>query len=138
VLTKEQIKKVFGEAVPNDISTADLLAMVQQKYDVFHVVVEQGNYARAHRAEVYNSWNDVLPQGRVIPLKDITKVAEVITSVLEVHAGKDRDAVVKSWDGSTGLVVRAATEGMVKAKDAGTGLWRPGQDEPKKRGGRGA
>ena len=127
-LTAAQIKSVTGDTVQGDLKTKDLLAMVQQKYDVFHVVVEQGNHARSYRSEVYNSWNDVLPQGHVIPLSDYTKAAEVVVSVMQVNAGKDPKAVVASWDGSTAMVVAEATRGLTPAAMIGGRgpVWRPG------------
>ena len=129
-LSKHHIKEIFGDDVQDDIPTKDLLAMAQEKYDVFHVVVEQGNYARAYRSQTYDSWNEVLPQGRIIPLKDYTKVAEVVISVLERHAGKSVDEIAKSWkDKSTGLIVRDAIKDMAAAdQEKGAGdmtVWRP-------------
>jgi hypothetical protein len=128
-LKAEHIRHFIGDDVQTDISTTDLLAMVQQKYDVFHVVVEQGSHARSNRDRVYNSWNSVLPQGRIVPLKDYAKVAEVVVSVLEVHAGRDVASVVRSWDGGTALVVAEATKDVVPAgrkADGSPGVWRPG------------
>lgn len=129
-LRADQIKKAIGDTVQGDISTQDLLALVSQKYDVFHVVVEQGNHARSYRSEVYNSWSQYLPQSNIIHLTDYTKVAEVLVSVMEVHAGKAPDAVAASWSGSTAVAVRNAVSSMVVANDRGaTGstpaVWRP-------------
>lgn len=128
VLTREQIERATGDIVQADISTADLLALVSQKYDVFHVVVEEGSHARYDRDAVYNSWSNVLPQGRIIHLSDYTKVAEVLVSVMEVHAGKAPEVVTASWSGSTAVAVRNAVTGMVAANDSGStaaAVWRP-------------
>lgn len=140
VLEKEHIKKIFGDNVPGDISTPDLLAMVQQKYHVFHVVVEEGDYARSRPKAVYDSWNAVMPKGHVLPLKDYTKIAEVVVSALERYAGKSVKAIEKSWgDKSTGLIVRDAIKDLVPLAEEGLvadqdqQVWRP----KKSGGGRG-
>ncbi len=129
VLAATNIQRVIGENPERNLSASDILAMVQQKYDVFHVVVEEGDYAKRDLRGVYESWKKVLPEGHVIPLKDKTKVAEVVVSVMEVWAGKDAALVAKSWDGSTGLVVAEATKGLVKgggSNDNAPAVWRPG------------
>ena len=118
-LTREHIKKFLGDDVPGNISTKDLLKMVSSKYDVFHVVVEQGNHARSFKKEVYDSWNKVLPPERIVSLKDYTKLSEVLVSVMEVHAGKDPAAVIASWQGKTADTVKDAIKN-IKAGGAST------------------
>lgn len=118
-LSRAHIKKVLGDDVPADISTKDLLQLAAAKYDIFHVVVEQGNHARSYKKEVYESWSKVLPPERIISLKDYTKLPEVLVSVMEVHAGKDPAAVVASWQGKTADTVRDAIRN-VKAGGAST------------------
>lgn len=119
VLEAKHIKKILGDDVPADISTKDLLKMVSAKYDVYHVVVEQGSHARSFKKEVYDSWKKVLPPERIVSLKDYTKLSEVLVSVLEVHNGKDPKDVVKSWQGPTAQVVEDAISHMTPGKAPG-------------------
>ena len=115
-LRVDQIKRIVGDDVAQDLSSKDLLAKVEQMYDVFHVVVEQGNHCRACRSEVFNSWNDLLGQGRVIPLADYTKLSEVLVSAIEVHEGRLGADVAKSWgSASTSMVVSKAVKDIVPA-----------------------
>jgi hypothetical protein len=126
VLKAEHVREFVGDDIQGDIKTKDLLALVSQKYDVFHVVIEQGSHASSYRDRVFASWNEVLPQGRIIPLADYSKLPEVIVSVMQVHAGTDPKAVAASWDGSTAMVVSHAVNDMTAANDAGkAGVWRP-------------
>ena len=111
-LTKAQIKQVLGDDVARDLSTQELLAMVEKSYDVFHVVVEEGYHASMCRSRVFNSWNGVLGQARVLPLADHTKLSEVIVSAIEVHEGRNAPDVAKSWSGDTSLVVANAVRNM--------------------------
>lgn len=124
MLEAKHIKKFLGDDVPADISSKDLLKMVSQKYDVYHVVVEEGSHAQAARKQVYDSWNKVLPRDRIISLKDHTKLAEVLVSVLEVHSGKDPKDVVKSWQGPTAKIVEDAISHMTPGASH-TGLVPP-------------
>jgi len=112
VLQKEQIKRFLGDSIPDDISTADLLKQVSQKFDVFHVVIEEGDYARHAKNQVYDSWNKVLPPERIVSVKDYTKLPQILVSVLEVHGGKDPAAVIESWQGPTAEIVKEALQNI--------------------------
>ncbi|MGE0251123.1 MAG: hypothetical protein AB7G80_07595 [Dongiaceae bacterium] len=130
-LTADQIRRYVGEDIGEGLSNEALLEMVGRMYDVFHVIVEEGDYARHSRSSVVKSWNKTLGQGRVIRLSDHTKLAEVIVSAIQAHEGQDKIAVAKSWDGSTGLVVRDAIAGI----GGGTALMaKPGVARTKMRG----
>jgi len=115
-LRASQLKKYLGDDVPQDMSSKDILAKVEQMYDVFHIVVEQGSHCQAARSAVFNSWNELLGQGRVIPLADYTKLSEVMVSAIEVHEGRNAPDVAKSWGSkSTSLVVSNAVKDIVPA-----------------------
>jgi hypothetical protein len=92
----------------------ELLTMVSRTYHVFHVVVEEGNHARAHLPRVLKKWNNLLGQ-RVLRLKDYRRLAEVVVSAIEVNEGRDRDTVARSWSGETSNVVAHAL-GALPAK----------------------
>lgn len=115
-LTKEQIAKFIGDTPETAPSNADLLELAGRKYEIFHVIVEEGNHASSYPDRVRGSWTSILGQ-RAIPLADHTKLAEVIVSAIEVNEGRDKDAVAKSWGSGTDLVVAKAVGGLV----AGTG-----------------
>lgn len=124
-LHRHVAKEYLGEDLQYDIGADELLALVQQKYDVFHIVVEEGSYARRHGPDrVAAAWNDVLGQGRVIRLSDHTKLPEVIVSAIQVHAGENADDVAKSWDGNTGIAVAHAVKGMTTRRKGNDGMVR--------------
>lgn len=121
-LTRAQVKKVMNaEMQMDEIANRDLLTMVGRKYEVFHIIVEEGSHARANGDKVRRSWTDLLGE-RAIPLADHTKLSEVIVSAIEVAEGRDKDAVASSWDGDTSLVVARAVKGLHRGlvKTAGT------------------
>ncbi len=112
VLTAAQIKRYTGDDVPADLTTAELLKLVSQKYDVYHVVIEEGGYAKKNSTAVYDSWKKVLPEERIVSVKDYQKLPEILVSVLEVHGGKTPKSVIASWQGETANVVAAAIDKM--------------------------
>lgn len=106
-LSKESIKQFLGSGPEKDVDMNELLTELSRKWEVFHVIAEEGSYARSHGDTVRSAWTNLIGQ-RALPLKDHTKLAEVIVSAIQVNEGTDADAVVASWDGTTGLVVRDA------------------------------
>lgn len=105
-LTKSEIKEVFGDEMSEDISTESLLAQVNRKYEVFHLILD-----RHEDSSQINKWRDLLGE-RAIKVPDCSKIPEIIVSILETMGGKDVDAVAASWDGSTALVVKEALGGL--------------------------
>lgn len=104
---RSQIQTIFGDSVQQDYTTEQLLNMVSKMYNVYHIVVEEGSHARYDLQGVMDSWTPLLGQ-RVLKLSDHKKLAEVVVSAIEVNEGKDVGSVVKSWSGSTSVVVSRA------------------------------
>jgi hypothetical protein len=112
-LSKADIERVLGPdhglELQAEYSARQLLDMAQKKWDVYHFVIHEGsNYEHETTDEL---WKDLLGE-KAIPVKDHTKIAEIAISVLEVAGGRDQETVAKSWDGSTGVVVREAVKGL--------------------------
>lgn len=106
-LLAAQATAIFGDSLQRDLSVGELLTLVSRTYHVFHVVVEEGNYARHNLKRVLKQWNALLGQ-RVLRLKDYHRLAEVVVSAIEVNEGRDRDTVTRSWSGATSAVVAHA------------------------------
>jgi len=106
-LLAKHAKAIFGDSLQRNLSVAELLTLVSRMYHVFHVVVEEGSYARAYLPQVLKKWNKLLGQ-RVLRLKDYRRLAEVVVSAMEVNEGRDRELVAKSWSGDTSVVVAHA------------------------------
>lgn len=87
-LTRAQIKKFIGDTIEADQSSAVILAEAQRTYDVFHIVIKEGDYARSHLSTVMSTWTALLGQ-RVIPLADHTKLGETIISAMEIAEGRN-------------------------------------------------
>jgi hypothetical protein len=127
-LTKEQIKKFVGDDVQQDVQTKDLLAALQEKYDVYHVIIKEGDYARSRLDHVRKVWKDLLGQN-VIELSDHTKLAETVVSALKVNDGALVADAAAIWKGGTGLVVADALKNLpaVRKPKGGGGIVRVGR-----------
>lgn len=77
-LTKEQIARIFGDDVPEDLSSDELLAEVSKRYNVFHICV--GNASYYHSPEL---WKKLLGE-RVLYLKDHTQLASKIKELISL------------------------------------------------------
>lgn len=118
-LTAEQLKKFIGVDVQSDsLSTEMLLKLAQRSYDVFHVVIEEGDYARRRLDSVMSSWTNLLGQ-RVIRLADHRALSETIVSAIEVAEGRDALASASGWGGDKGEIVHRAVKELSKGTSSG-------------------
>lgn len=92
------LKKVFGKGEwPSQVSATESLADAQEKYEVFHVIVEQGDFCRRNKEEVTSKWKRILDR-RAIRLSDYNYISQVIISAIEVSEGRDPIDVINSWE----------------------------------------
>lgn len=109
-LSKKDIKKFVGDDVEADLTAEQLLTEVSRQYEVYHLMIKEGSGMRyGSAADVISRWTNLIGQ-RAIEVEDVTKIPEIIVSILEVMNGKDARKVVDSWDGSTSVVVKKAIE----------------------------
>jgi hypothetical protein len=83
-----------------DLPAKEAYELVSKKYEVFHIMVEQGDYFRNHGSNVKNSWLPVLGQHAIL-LSDHTKLPEVIVSTIQANEGQAYDEIVASWTDSS-------------------------------------
>jgi hypothetical protein len=95
-LTQSQLKKVFGPGqYPDAGSTKDLIKAVSERYKVFHVIVEQGSYARGSNVHrVRSEWVNLLGPN-VINLSDYKLLPDVIVATLKIASGTDINQVLR-------------------------------------------
>jgi hypothetical protein len=85
-LTKAKIKEVCGDGIQSDLTAEELLAEVQRKYEVFHIMIAEGDFARRSPDSVKSTWKNLLGQ-RAIWLDDHKKLAETIVAAISVTNG---------------------------------------------------
>ena len=123
-LMASDIERVMGYRPQFDrIGTQELLTMVSRRYDVFHLMVEQGSYFRSHGDIVTKGWTNLLGE-RAIRLSDYSRMGEVILSALQILGGENPHTVISSWDASTALVVANAVRSLKRASSGVGGLFR--------------
>jgi hypothetical protein len=120
VLTRAELKDVLDAHVQRDLGSAELLDLASRQYEVFHVIVEQGNYClHGGLPSVLKKWTALLGQ-RALRLKDYTKLPEVIVSAIQVNEGASPAAVAETWSEDTALVVRHAVAGLAPQEKPST------------------
>ena len=91
VLQKDYITKYIGDSMQADIETADLYAEAKEKFDIFHISVDdaENSYRRNNRSPagiLDDSWQSVIGQNyRVSTLNGLAKTITDI--VIESYSG---------------------------------------------------
>lgn len=108
-LSRDQIKRFTGADLESELTSRQMLEMAQRSYDVYHIVIEEGNHARLHLGRVVDSWRALLGE-RVICLADHRNLAETIVSAIEVAEGRDASTSAGAWGGAKAAVVLDAVK----------------------------
>lgn len=104
-LTKAQIAEVIGDTQERPLSSEEMLHEAQRTYDVFHVIISEGDYASRSSDRVWDSWTKMLGEN-VIRLSDHKKLGEAIVSVIEVREGMDADKSARRFGNAVFDAVR--------------------------------
>jgi len=103
-LNPEDVERVLGVRPQSKIMAEDLLSTVSRTYEVFHIMVKEGRYFKTNGDKAEKTWKNLLGQ-RAILLEDHKMLSQVIVSAIQANEGVSKNDIVKSWDGSTGIVV---------------------------------
>ena len=93
-VTAEQLKSVFGPGEYTSMTPEQMLKQAQEMYQVFHIVIEQGNHYRRYPAEVRSSWTNLMGSN-VLFLKDSTYLSDLVLATIEIANGKDIKTVIQ-------------------------------------------
>jgi hypothetical protein len=96
-LSRERLRRVFGNTIESGSSAAEALARASEKYIVFHIIIEEGDYARRNQERVKNAWGQVLGPN-VLSLKCYTHISQLIISAIAIAKGNPVDSVIASWE----------------------------------------
>lgn len=83
-VSREQVKRLIGDELQGDVPTSDVIKALEQRYNVFHIIVEQGSYPRNKYIE--GKWRALLGE-RVLLLEDQNNVAELIALTIGLTEG---------------------------------------------------
>lgn len=116
-ISRSYVQEFLGDKVTKDLTAENLLDDASKMYDVYHIMVEEGNHFRRYGEEVVKLWTKLLGQ-RAIRLKDHTKLSEVIVSTIQVNEGIDKKTIIGSWKGATAAIVKEAIKDLTFDKPA--------------------
>lgn len=100
ILTAENIKNLFDDDVNNNYKYSDILRLVQEKYEIIHIVI--GNEYRMNtypnRPDCsYDTWTKNLPKRTIgVYDKDIKYLSDVIVAAIQVITGTPKRKVISS------------------------------------------
>lgn len=83
---KDQVSKLIGDGLQEDISTKEIFKELEDKYDVFFIYINSGSYGAGGKEKVIEHWKEILPE-RVIDLENAEEVCEVIASTIAMCEG---------------------------------------------------
>lgn len=81
-LSPEDVHKVFGSTPQRSYTAQELYALASKMYHVYHIIIEQGNYAKHELPAVRQSWQALMGQN-ALSLSDYTKLAQAIVAVID-------------------------------------------------------
>lgn len=97
-LSTSDIKKVYGNIagdLPSGLTTKELLKAVQERYQVFHIVAEQGSYARQRLQKVRSAWKDLMGPNAIF-MKDCKDFTEIVLATLRISNLENMNEVIKT------------------------------------------
>lgn len=103
VLTKEEIKRVFGDS-HIDCTAEKLYQAASEKYEIFHIVMKAGAYKSQHSGE---DWKKLIGS-RAIELdpEDLDVLPEIFVSLMQSARGLEKNKIVAQWQGKAAEVTR--------------------------------
>jgi hypothetical protein len=93
-VTRSDLERTFGTGeFPGKITPEAALQLAQEKYHVFHVIIEQGDFASGDLEGVRRSWKRLLGKN-VLCVRDTKYLADVILATMHIVAGADPQLVL--------------------------------------------
>lgn len=89
---KTYLKEYFAQFTEGPVTsssripTSVLFERVSKHWEVIHIIIEEGSFARDRISQVYNSWERLIGR-RAVSLSDYTALPEVITTSIRLASG---------------------------------------------------
>jgi len=91
-VTKAQVKHFMGRDAQGSYTAKDLLEAAQEKYHVFHIIIEEGWFAQNHSG-VATKWKKFMGN-RALPLDNYCHLPELVLAAMHVSEGTDVNEVI--------------------------------------------
>jgi hypothetical protein len=112
-ITIEQVKKFLGVGCEEVIPTDKLLAMVQEHWHVFHLIVRP-----VSSQPVVDTWKGLLDERAIIVGDRIDKMSHIIVATISLIEGQGVNEVKSDMDQETLEVVEEATQKLLPASSS--------------------
>jgi hypothetical protein len=99
ITTVSQLAKCIipsGASTFTDITTKDALILAQQKYHVFHILVESGSYFKTRSQATLAAWRELMG-GHAVLLSNERYLPQVLEAVIRVNEGDNVDLVISEY-----------------------------------------
>ena len=91
-LSVKEIKDVFDDTVKTKLPLKEVYEMAAERYEIFHIVTG----FRTQKS--MGTWEEFLPgRNARVESEDVAYLSEVITSIMQLVSGMDKDAVIAQW-----------------------------------------
>lgn len=94
-LTEDHQTRVFGPGQYSTLNPEEILKSAQERYQVFHVVIEQGNYCQSRLFDVRESWTRLLGNN-VLFLRNTDYLVDVVLGTLAIASGIPIEDVISN------------------------------------------
>jgi len=94
VVSKYQVAEIFGDKIQDDIKTEDILAEVQERYEVFMVFLHTDAYDPRSQKDIRARWAELLGE-RVLDHDDPANICETIGATVGRLEGRDVDGITR-------------------------------------------
>lgn len=95
-LRHEQLTRVFGtDNIPQPGSVKETLTAAEEKYNVFHIIAEEGNYCRHRLNQVRAEWTELLGPNAIF-MRDHRTLSAIVNATLQIANGADIFEVIQS------------------------------------------
>ncbi|HEY9777071.1 MAG TPA: hypothetical protein V6C81_25115 [Planktothrix sp.] len=123
-LLAQHVERFLGGGLQHDLNTREVLNLATKTWEVFHIIIAEGSYAKRSGDAVKQEWRQLLGQ-RAIVLSDHAKLSELIVSTIQMMEGLDLSKIERSWAGGTGALIRRSLKELVpSARGGGRGVVR--------------
>jgi hypothetical protein len=100
-LNNKYLHQVFGDGEYAHSTPQETLAAAGEKYQIFHIVIEEGDYCRSNSPmnlrQVKESWTKLLGNN-VLFLNDVSYLTELVLATIRIANGEDIHEVINSSD----------------------------------------
>jgi hypothetical protein len=98
------LQRVFGDRVQGPVRTSQMLDMAQEKFRVFHVIIEEGSYGRS--ADTKRTWQKLLGPNALF-LDDHKALPELVVATIAFAEGMALEEVLAGCGNHRASVERA-------------------------------